>query len=107
MIQPVIAQNWHLVKKGLNMLFSDKHKWNVFEDIEVAVCAVARCDDPKSVRKLAKRLGIRESQVLARMNNYIKLLHGGNPDWHYSKQEKKVWEWLNDKKRPIRIVPTL
>ena len=70
------------------------HTWNVFEDITVCVYAVMRKNDPKSIKRLSKALGISESKIAYRMGNYIKLLQGKRVDWHYSRQERKVFDWV-------------
>lgn len=72
----------------------DIHRWTVYEDIVVASHAINRKTDPKTIKKLSSLLGLRESQIAARMANYEKLSKGCYPDWHYSKQEKKVFDWL-------------
>ena len=85
------------------MFFIIKHRWRFWEDIEVAQAAIDRHDDPKSISKLAKRLGLKESKVKMRMGDFTRLLQGRYPDWDYSKQEKEVFEWLMDKKRTVKI----
>ena len=85
------------------------HKWTVFEDIVICSYAMARKTDPKSIKKLSLYLGISESKISCRMNNYNKLIKGKSTDWHYSRQEKKVFNWLNlsSINTIIKIVPRI
>ena len=70
------------------------HRWTVFEDITVCTYAMARKTDPKSVAKLSLYLGISENRIKYRMDDFTKLTQG-KKDWHYSRQERKVFDWLN------------
>lgn len=70
------------------------HRWTIYEDIVVAVYAINRKTDLKSIEKLSYLLDISKSKISARMANYEKLSKGSYPDWNYSKQEKKVFDWL-------------
>lgn len=80
------------------MLLFNRHKWTILEDIMVCTFAKERETDPKSISKLAKRLGIEESKVAYRLSNYSKLFTGSQPDWHYSAQEKKVFDFVANNK---------
>ena len=71
------------------------HRWTVFEDIVVCSFAMARKTDPKAIKKIAKHLGIAENKVAYRLCNFTKLTQGKYASWHYSRQEKKVFNWLN------------
>ena len=71
------------------------HKWTVLEDITVCAYAIAREDDPKTIKKLSAVLGISEGRIAYRMSNFRKLAQGKNPDWHYSRQERKVFDWVS------------
>lgn len=70
------------------------HRWTVFEDIVVCSYAMARKTDPKSIKKLSIYLGIGESKIAYRMSNFSKLVMGNSVDWHFSRQERKVFDWL-------------
>lgn len=83
------------------------HSWTVFEDITVCSYAMARKTDPKSIAKLALYLGISENRISYRMSNFTKLVQG-KKDWHYSRQERKVFDWLSRyaTTRTLSITPT-
>lgn len=83
------------------------HKWKWFEDLEVATATVNRKVDPKSIKKLSAGLGISESKIAARINNYTKLVQGAYPDWHYSKQEIEVFEWLMSRRKTVMVKTNL
>ncbi|MBP5789200.1 MAG: hypothetical protein J6W29_03090 [Neisseriaceae bacterium] len=83
------------------------HKWKWFEDLEVATATVNRKVDPKSIKKLSALLGISESKIAARINNYTKLVQGAYPDWHYSKQEIEVFEWLLSRRKTVTVKTNL
>lgn len=83
------------------------HKWKWFEDVEVATATVNRKVDPKSIKKLSVALGISESKIAARINNYTKLVQGAYPDWHYSKQEIEVFEWLMSRRKTVTVKTNL
>lgn len=70
------------------------HKWTMIEDITVAVYAINRKTDKKSIAKLSFLLGLSEGQISFRMVDYIKLLQGKTARWHIGSQEKKVFDWL-------------
>jgi hypothetical protein len=83
------------------------HRWTIFEDIVVCVYAVNRKSDPKTVEKIALWLGIDSNRVAYRMCNYVKLLQGKYKNWHYSRQEKKVFDWVTScgivSMKPVKI----
>lgn len=81
------------------------HRWTIFEDIVICSYAMARETDPKTIKKLSLRMGISEGRIAYRMSNFTKLTQGSNPDWHYSTQERKVFDWLN--RNPFIKVKTL
>ena len=83
------------------------HSWTVFEDITVCSYAMARRTDPKSVSKLSLYLGISENRIRYRLADFTKLVQG-KKDWHYSRQERKVFDWLNRyaTARTLTITPT-
>lgn len=70
------------------------HKWKWKEDLVVAVYALGRKTDKKSLEKLARLLNLKENQVAYRMSDYVKMVQGKIKDRHFSKQEKEVYEWL-------------
>lgn len=71
------------------------HRWTVFEDITVCTYAMHRKTDPKSIAKLSMALGIPANKVSYRMCNFTKLVQGKCPAWHFSRQERKVFDWLS------------
>lgn len=71
-----------------------RHNWSVFEDIVVCSYAMARKTDQKTIKKLSIYLGISENRISYRMCNFSKLATGRGKDWHFSRQEKKVFDWL-------------
>ena len=73
------------------------HKWTIIEDITVATYAINRKTDKKSIGKLSALLGLSDEQIAFRMTDFIKLLQNRATDWHCSKQEKKVFDWLTGK----------
>lgn len=89
------------------MFFGKMHDWKWWEDVEVAVATINRKVDPKSIKKLAAKLDIAESKICARINNYTKLIQGAYPDWHYSKQEKEVFNWVMAKRKTVNITTLL
>lgn len=84
------------------------HRWTVFEDIVVCAYAMERKTDPKSIKRLSRALGIKESKVAYRMSNFSKLVMGNSVDWHFSRQERKVCDWMLKYSTTIllKIVPT-
>lgn len=89
------------------MFFYTVHRWKWFEDVEVATATINRKVDAKSVKKLSIRLGIPESKIYARINNYTKLIQGAYPGWHYSKQEIEVFEWLVSRSKTVKVTTVL
>ena len=70
------------------------HRWTVFEDIVVAQYAIDRKTDPKSIGKLSVLLGLPDNKIAFRMTDFVKLIQDRSTDWHCSKQEKAVFDWL-------------
>lgn len=73
------------------------HSWDILEDITVATYVLNGKTDDKSVIKLSKLLGLPTNKIHYRMSNYNKLKSGKYSDWHFSKQERMVFEWLTSK----------
>lgn len=71
------------------------HRWTVFEDITVCTYAMHRRTDPKSIAKLATALDIPANKVAYRMCNFTKLVQGKCSAWHFSRQERRVFDWLS------------
>lgn len=67
------------------------HKWEWWEDLIVCIYAVNRKTDPKSIRKLSKILSIKPNKIAFRLSNFTKLAMGHPADWHFSRQEKLVY----------------
>ena len=66
-------------------------------------------DDPKTIKKLSVFLGISENRIAFRMADFSKLAMGKYKDWHFSKQERKVFDWMNagNTSRMIKFTPLI
>lgn len=71
------------------------HRWTVYEDIVVCSYAMDRKNDAKSIKKVSIYLGISQNRVAYRMSNFTKLCKDPRTDWHCSRQERKVFDWLS------------
>lgn len=74
------------------------HRWTVYEDIVVCSYAMERKTDVKSIQKVAFWLGISKGRVAYRMANFAKLCKDPKTNWHCSRQERKVFNWLSANK---------
>ena len=74
------------------------HRWTVLEDIIVCTYVVERDNDPKTIKKLAAVMGIPYNKVAYRSSNFAKLAKGYTSIWHFSKQEREVFEWVSKNK---------
>ena len=84
-------------------MFGLLHKWTIEEDIIVATHALNRKTDLKTIRHLSARMGIAEGKIQYRMSNYSNMAKG-IPDRHYSKQERRVFDFLT-KQHLISVKP--
>lgn len=67
------------------------HTWEWWEDLIVCLYAVNRKTDQKSIRKLSRILSIKPNKIAFRMADFAKLAMGHSADWHFSRQEKTVY----------------
>lgn len=74
------------------------HRWTILEDIVICTYVVNRENDPKTLKKLATVMGIPFNKVAYRACNFDKLSRGYTSFWHFSKQEREVFEWVSKNK---------